>query len=211
MRADGYSYSLINKELGISKSTMSYWFRDKKFTPNKQVLDRVSKNNQQVGLRRHNARVKQISELKTEGIKEIGKLSKRDLWLVGVGLYIGEGSKTTEDIRIINSDPAVIRLGVKWLKEICELDDKNITLALHIYPDHDEEACIKYWQEISGLPRGNFRKTQIDRRKNKKMAKRGRLPYGTAHLRVASCGDPNKGVRLYRRLNGWMAGVLERS
>lgn len=211
LRAEGYSYSMIHQKLGISKSTMSYWFRDKPFTPNQEVLDRIANGPAMTGIRSHNRRVQEIKSLKQKGIEEVGKLTERELWLIGVGLYIGEGSKTTERIRIINSDPDVIKFGVRWLKDICGLTDDNITIALHIYPDNDPQECIRYWKQVTGLHERNFRKTQVDRRKNKKKGKRGTLPYGTAHISVASGGDPEKGVRLYRRLNGWMTGVLQQT
>ncbi|MGI8634623.1 MAG: hypothetical protein ACR2KZ_04395 [Segetibacter sp.] len=208
LRAEGYSYNLIHQKLGVSKSTMSYWFKNSHFVPNQQVLDRIRNGPALIGIERHNKRVKEINDLKKEGIKELGKLSKRDLWLIGIGLYIGEGSKTIEAIRVVNSDPKVIRLAVRWLKDICKLSTDNITIALHIYPDNSEEKCIKYWQQITDLPRKNFRKTQVDRRLNKKVSKKGKLPYGTVHLHVVSNGDVTKGVKLYRRMNGWIAGVM---
>src|ERR1700710_414060 len=121
LRAQGYSYGLIHEKLGVSRSTMSYWFKDKPFTPNQEVLDRIKRGSAMQGVRRHNQRVQEIAELRDLGIVEVGVLSKRDLWLLGVGLFIGEGSKTTEAIRIVNSDPKVIRLAIRWLKEICNL------------------------------------------------------------------------------------------
>jgi transcriptional regulator with XRE-family HTH domain len=209
LRSEGYSYSMINQKLGISKSTMSYWFKDKPFRPNQEVLDRIALGPAMTGIRSHNRRVEEIKALKQKGIEEIGELSERELWLIGIGLYIGEGSKTTERVRIINSDPDVIKFGVRWLKDICGLSEDNITIALHIYPDNNPQECVRYWQGVTGIPRENFRKTQVDRRENKKKGKRGSLPHGTAHVSVASGGDPEKGVKLYRKLNGWMAGVLQ--
>lgn len=209
LRDQGYSYALINQKLGISKGTLSYWFKDKPFTPNEEVNDRIKSGPLKVGIKSHNRRVKEINELKDTGAQEVGKLTKRDLWMLGLGLYIGEGSKTVETIRIINSDPKVIATSIRWLKEVCGLANENITIALHIYPDNNEAECKKYWQKVTGLPENNFRKTQVDRRINKKHTKRGKLPYGTAHLTVISNGDPNKGVRLYRKVNGWITGALQ--
>jgi hypothetical protein len=210
MREEGYSYALIHEKLGISKSTMSYWFKDRPFQPNQYVLSRIQKGPGKVGIRRHNERTREIHELKQQGINEIGELSERDLWMLGLGLYIGEGSKTIEQIRIVNSDASVIYVCVRWLKEVCGLSSDNITITLHLYPDNDPEKCISYWQKITGLPRKNFRKTQIDKRQGKHKYRKNRLPFGTAHLRVISNGDSEKGVRLYRRVAGWVAGAVNR-
>lgn len=207
LRRQGYSYSMINQKLGISRGTMSYWFKDKPFKPNEEVQARI-KGSLSIGVRSHNRRVAEIATLRQKGIEELGELSARDLWLLGIGLYIGEGAKTTEAIRIVNSDPAVIRLSIKWLTEACGLASDNLTVSLHVYPDNDVEACKVYWQKITGLPRENFRWVSVDRRVNKQAAHAGKLPYGTAHVTVRTNGDPEKGVRLFRRMTGWITGAL---
>lgn len=208
LRDGGYSYRMINDALGVPISTMSYWFRDRPFKPNRKVLNRIKYGPIKSGAKRHNQKVKDIERFKRIGSNELGKLSDRDLWMLGIGLYIGEGSKTIESIRIINSDPAVILVGIKWLKKACGLTDQNITIRLHLYPDNDEEKAKSFWQEVTGLPLKNFRKTSIDRRDNKKLSNRRKLPHGTAHISVVSHGDPRKGVMLFRRMNGWIYGAL---
>lgn len=209
LRDQGYSYNMISQSLGIPKSTMSYWFKDRPFTPNKKVIHRIKYGPIKSGAQRHNQRVRDIQRLKKVGKDEIGELSSRDLWMLGLGLYIGEGSKTTEDIRVSNSDPAVIITAIKWFKKACDLTEENINIRLHIYPDTDPVEAVSYWQSVTGLPLNNFYESYIDFRENKKLGNRRKLPYGTAHVRIVSKGDPNKGVALYRRISGWMAGALD--
>ena len=199
---------MIKQALGVPISTMSYWFRERPFKPNKKVLDRIKYGPIKSGAKRHNQKVQNIEKLKEAGAKEIGKLSHRDLWMLGIGLYIGEGSKTIESIRIINSDPAVIVVGIKWLKQICLLSNKNIKIRLHLYPDSNEKEAIKFWRDVTGIPTKNFRKSSIDIRENKKASNGRKLPYGTAHISVVSNGDPSKGVSLFRRINGWIYGAI---
>jgi hypothetical protein len=187
---------------------MSYWFKDRPFTPNQEVLDRIRRGSAAEGIRRHNRRVQEIKELQELGIAEVGELSKRDLWMLGVGLYMGEGAKTTEAIRVVNSDPAVIRLAIRWFKEVCGLTDENLTVSLHIYPDNDEYSCKEYWQHITKLPSESFRWVSVDRRANKRIGAKGRLPYGTAHITVRANGNAQNGVKLFRRIKGWMTGVF---
>lgn len=208
LRTQGYSYKLIEEKLGISRSTMSYWFKDKPFTPNKEVLARMKNGPAKVGIQRHNSRVEEIKRQRERGIKEVGSLSKRDLWLLGIGIYVGEGAKSTEIIRVSNADPVVIRLAVRWFQDACGLTQDNLTIRLHLYPDNNEDVCMRYWQDITGLAHKNFRRSTIDTRKDKQKAKVRRLPYGTAHITVLSNGDPEKGRRLFRRINGWMIGAL---
>ncbi len=211
LREQGYSYALINQKLGISKSTMSYWFKDKPFVANKEVLSRIKNGQAAVGIERHNRRVQEIQTLKQQGIEEIGKISKRDLWMLGLGLYIGEGAKTTEIIRISNSNPHVIRLSIRWLEEVFGLTSENFSVRLHLYPDSEVDRCQRYWQDVTGLDKDNFRKPNIDKRTNKQASNSGKLPYGTAHVTVISRGDPEKGVRLFRRMDGWIVGAMSQT
>ena len=209
LRSKGYSYNLIHQKLGISKSTLSDWFKELPYTPNSAVLKRIKFGPIKSAEKSHNQKVQNVIATREIGAKEIGQLSKRDLWMLGLGLYIGEGTKSYEITRIINSNPEVIKLAISWFINTCSLDIKNITIALHIYPDNDESDCIEFWQKQTGLPRANFRKTQIDLRKDKKAIKKQKLPYGTAHITIVSNGDPEKGVKLHRRIEGWMLGSLK--
>jgi hypothetical protein len=208
LRDSGYSYNMIKEELGVSISTMSYWFSDRPFTPNDITKDRIKTGVAKLGIARHNNRVEDTISTILTAQKEIGKLSNRDLWLLGLGLYIGEGSKSIESTRIVNSDPDVIQVSIRWFKEVCGLEDSNIILSLNIYPDIDEHEAISYWSNITGLPITNFRKTQIDTRKNKTSRLRRKLPYGTLQIRIKSNGNPEHGVKLFRRIKGWTKGVL---
>jgi hypothetical protein len=130
--------------------------------------------------------------------------------MLGIGLYIGEGSKTGTFIRVINADPEIIRFAIRWFKESCGLRQKNFLIRIHAYPDNNIEECIQHWSRITGLPKTQFSKPQIDRRTGKKMGKRGKLPYGTAHLSVKSFGNILHGAFLRRRIDGWMDLALKR-
>lgn len=211
MRDSGFSYNMISLRLDISKSTLSNWFKDRPFTPNQTVIKRIKYGPMKSAEIRHNRRVKEIEDLRAAGMHEIGIIAKRDLWLLGIGLYIGEGAKTHETIRVINADPSVIRLAIKWFKEICDLTTHNITIAIHLYPDNDIKQSLRFWSRTTQIPIRNFGKTQIDRRKNKSKLKKRKLPYGTAHVTIVSRNDPTKGVRLHRRISGWIAGVLSQA
>lgn len=208
LRNSGYSYNMISNRLGIAKSTLSNWFKDRPFTANIEVLKRIQYGPIKSGQLRHNRKVEEINKFKDLGMLELGGLSKRDLWLLGLGLYIGEGSKSHETIRIINSDPEVIRLAIRWFKECCNLNDENITIAIHLYPDNHIGESLQFWRKVTGLTLKNFRKTQIDQRKDKLKIKKTKLPYGTAHLMIISNGNPKNGVQLYRRINGWISQAL---
>lgn len=211
LRDAGFSFNMIAGKIPVAKSTLSSWFKDRPFTPNKNVLRRIQLGPIKSAAKSHNKRVSEINRIHIAAIKEIGKLTKRDLWLLGIGLYLGEGSKTYEIVRITNADPQVIKLAMHWFRDILRLDDKNITIALHLYPDTNVKKAIKFWQKTTGLSKMNFRKTQIDQRIKRSKIKSNKLPHGTAHVTIVSNGNPEYGVRLHRRILGWIQGALSQS
>lgn len=209
LRDKGYSYNLISQELGIGKGTLSAWLKDVPYSPNKIVSKRIKAGPLKSGQVRHAAKLEHIRSIKEASKKDIGTLSRRDLHMLGIGLYLGEGSKLYETVRIINSDPQIVRLSVLWFKEVCGLDAKNITVAIHLYPDNDIKKCLGFWSRTLDLPLDQFRKTQIDSRTNKSAIKKQKLPYGTAHVSVVSNGNPAHGVALHRKIMGWIEGVID--
>ncbi|OGZ58598.1 MAG: hypothetical protein A2728_01735 [Candidatus Spechtbacteria bacterium RIFCSPHIGHO2_01_FULL_38_11] len=206
-RKKGYSYNMISEKLDLPKSTLSDWLKDIPFRPNQEVINRIGNAKLKSAQTKNRQKIENIKKMKKIAFKEVDKLSNRDLFMLGIGLYWGEGTKRYSHIRIINSDPAIIQASVRWFKDICKLKNKNFSIRVHIYPDNYEKECLRYWSNIAGISLNNFGKTQIDRRKNKSFKKRGTLPYGTAHLEIRSRGKKEFGVELHRRIMGWIEAV----
>ncbi|HEY4501821.1 MAG TPA: hypothetical protein VJJ20_02020 [Candidatus Paceibacterota bacterium] len=208
LRSAGYSYNYICGQTGLSKSTISGWLTRIPYTPNAETLATIGKA--LASSIAANAKKKQANFFlaKTEAKKEIGEVSRRDLFMFGLGLYLGEGSKTGGITRIVNSDPRVIRFTITWLESL-GLSKKNLGIRLHLYPDSNIEQSINFWMKNTGLPRSQFFKSQIDWRKNKKAYKLGKLPYGTAHVGVRSLGEKRHGVFLSRKILAWIDQMSE--
>lgn len=194
--------------INVPKSTLSNWLSELPYTPNKVVLKRVGKAQLKTAQTQRQKKLHSIAEAKSLARQELRSVSRRDLMLLGIGLYIGEGEKN-ENVGIINSDPRVIKLAIRWLKEVYGLGTANFTIAIHLYPDNNIEKSLKFWSKTTGIPINQFGKTQVDRRKNKLQGKRGKLQYGTAHLRVKSNGQKEFGVLLSRRIDALMDRLLE--
>lgn len=209
LRKKGDSYSLITGKLGVSKSTLSSWLKEIPYKPSKEVWDRIQSGPLKSGKIKHNKKVANIAKIKKIAKKELGRITERDLWMLGLGLYLGEGTKSYEIVRIINSDPLIVKMAIRWFKKICGLSEKNITIAIHLYPDNNEKGCLTYWSKTLRIPLVQFRKTQIDHRTGKSAKKMRKLPYGTAHVTITSNGNPAFGVNLHRRIMGWLESSLD--
>lgn len=207
-RGKGYSYNIISHRLGLSKGTLSDWLREIPYTINEEVKKRIKRAQLVVGQVNHEKRMASIKKMRMVAKKEMGKLTKRDLWLLGIGLYLGEGTKLQENTQVTNSDPEIIKLVIKWLWEICNLDTENFTITIHTYPDNNIKDTINFWSKTTGILEKQFGKTQIDRRTNKTNKKKRKLPYGTARLTIRANGKKEFGVNLHRRIMGWIEAAL---
>ena len=208
LRKEGYSYSWISEKVRISKSTLSEWLQDIPFAPNKDTIEKINKARIASGVHKYKNKIESFKKAGYQAKKDIGVLSKRDVMMLGIGLYIGEGGKTDGLTRIINSDPKVIKFAVKWLRISFGINVENIKVRLFIYPDNIEKDCIEYWSKSTGIPINQFFKSTVDNRNNKKMSNKGKLPFGTAHLSVKSLGNKDLGVYLHRLIMAWINRVL---
>ncbi len=202
---------MIISRLGVAKSTLSSWLKEVPYKPNETIRQRVKSGLMRSVETRNQNRIKSIKSAKQYGKKEIGVLSQRDLMMLGLGLYIGEGSKLYEQVRVINSDPDIIRLAMRWFREVCGVGEDNFSIAIHLYPDTSISEVKKFWSDITGIRLRQFGKTQVDRRLNKSLKKKRKLPYGTAHITIKSLGDKRLGVELHRRIIGWIEAVYDQA
>jgi hypothetical protein len=211
LRRKGCSYNMINAKLNLPKSTLSDWLSEIPFNPNREMIKRMKKAKLKSAMFKNQQKIEQINQMRIVAIKELGNINKRDRWLLGIGLYLGEGCKNNETIRIVNSDPDIIKIATKWFIEICGLKIKNFRPYIHMYPDNNPKKSLSYWSQITGVPKHQFGKINIDRRTNKSMKKSGRLPYGTLHLHVKSLGNKEHGRKLHRRIAGWIHSIVDKA
>lgn len=92
LRLAGRTYDEIVAELGVAKSSVSLWVRD---LP--KPTRRVQEHCRAMAEVRWGP-IRQARDLERQGTQnaargEIGRLSDRELFLIGVGLYWAEGSK----------------------------------------------------------------------------------------------------------------------
>lgn len=202
LRKEGYAYSYISKKTGLSKSTLSEWLSKIPYTPNQQTVERVGKAIAASNARKTLIRQEETEEVRQAAFLDIGNMNKRDLFMFGLGLYLGEGAKTYGITRIVNSDPNVIDLAIAWFHGL-GVSREQFLLTIHLYPDSDVNESLQFWSHTTTIPRSQFGKTQIDRRTNKKKNRAGKLPHGTAHLTVRSLGRKEFGVVLARKIQAW--------
>lgn len=210
LRQAGYSYTYIASKTGLSKSTLSEWLSGVPYTPNQETIRTIGKARARAGARKTEIKQESFAEARDEAVREIGFVSQRDIFMFGLGLYLGEGNKTHDLVRIVNSDPEIIRLAIVWFESL-GLSKKHFAITLHLYPDSDPDKSRTYWSNMTDIPKSQFLKTQIDWRKDKKAYKIGKLPHGTAQLSVRGLGEKRFGVFLARKIHAWNEELIQKT
>ncbi|MEZ4195414.1 MAG: hypothetical protein R3B53_03445 [Candidatus Paceibacterota bacterium] len=128
-------------------------------------------------------RTERLARLEVKIKKELGTLSKRDVFIGGLFLYWGEGGKTNPyTTTLVNTDVAMIRFYLKWLVLLGVKADK-VKIRLHLYHDMDIKKEINFWHSQLGIPINQFNKPQIKKTKQKVLSRKG-FGHGTCNVIV---------------------------
>ncbi|MDN5381778.1 hypothetical protein QEP66_06595 [Streptomyces sp. LB8] len=203
LRKQGWTYNEIQAELGCSKSSISLWVRDlpsperrqPDMTAARRGLERAVKN-----------RAIAREELRNAAYAEIGPLTPRELFLVGVGLYWSEGAKAKAGahrrIIFVNSDPNMIKLFLRWL-DLLGVEPERRRFSVNIHESADIAKAEAYWADQVGIDVGALLKTSLKKHNPKtNRTNTGEGYYGCLRVAVLQSAD------LHRRVEGWWYGIV---
>jgi len=139
--------------------------------------------------------------LKSEGIKEVGKLSKRDKFIAGIAMYFAEGDKGDGSVSFSNTDPAAIKFMTNWFEQFCRVSQGKFRAYLYIHDNLNEKKAKKFWSDLTKIPLGQFRKSYIVKNNPNRLRKIRHI-YGVLKITVSS-------VSLHRRIMGWISGIFK--
>jgi hypothetical protein len=161
LRAAGWTYTEIATELRVSKSSVSLWCRDVEV--DERAWARRVRANRNFGARARGPNVLQrrkadeIERCRSEAALVLGELSERDLFIAGIALYAGEGTKVEgKGIGFTNTDPRMIALFLAWLRQFFDVDESRLRVRLYLHADLDLEAAVAFWSEVTGIPPWQF-------------------------------------------------------
>jgi len=195
LRKQGMSYSQIKKILKVSKSTLSLWLRD--FPLSKRRMRELRDwNEQRIEKFRETMREKRekrLKEIYKAQKKSLLPLKNRELFMIGLGLYWGEGTKYRKDgLSISNSDPAVIKFFIHWLNKNLGITKKKLRVLLHLYNDMNINKEILYWSRILKIPLKQFNSPYIKKSSSKRINHKGGFGHGTCNVTVNSAALAEK-------------------
>jgi len=198
LRKQGFTYSEIKNALGvlISKSTLSTWFKGLKLSANSQkrlsnaINERTKIAHRAALLSNKVKREKYLKGVENRVI-HLKKFSD-DIDIAKIilaVLYLGEGAKgARRSFMFGNSDPKVIRLFLKLLRECYVIDETKFRCTLQCRADQNIPFLEKFWRDVTNIPPAQFYKARIDARtigkKSKKPEYKGvcRIDYFSADI-----------------------------
>lgn len=211
LRRQGLTYSEILREIPVAKSTLSLWFRSVGLaSQQKQHITAKRIEGQKKGAAaRKNQRIRLQESIWSKAVLEVGDLSRRELWLIGIALYWAEGSKEKEwrpgeGITFSNSDPRMIRVFLAWVKEFAVIKKEDIKFSIYIHESKSGEvsAVREFWAKEIGIMSASFSKVYFKKNKfNSKRKNIGLLYNGLLRVRI-----PRSSI-LVRKIEGWVRGI----
>jgi len=188
MRKRGMSYSQIKEKLGVSKSTLSGWLYSMPLSEEriKELRDdnpvRIERYRNTMRIKREERLYRQYQIVK----KDIGVLSRRDLFIGGLFLFWGEGGKTLNgNTALSNTDPSVLKFFIRWLK-VLEVPKDKLRVRLHVYADMNNETTKQYWSKILGIPLKSFIKSYVKKSNISDLTYKNGYGHGTCMVSVAN-------------------------
>ncbi len=209
LRRDGQSIKSIARDLDVSQGSVSLWCRDIALSDEQlKILETNSKDpyygkRLQNSLKQQGIRTEKTERLKREGIEEVGELTKRELLLVGIALYWAEGYKKDSQVGLGSSDPKMMQLYVRWLKECFNYSINDLMFRVTVNESHEYriDKIVTYWADLFGIDESNFQKSFYQKAKWQKSYDHPEEYFGVLRIRVRKSSD------FLRKIHGYIAGL----
>jgi len=169
-----------------------------------KVIHLMRKNNLKLRNYKEANLVRFLKSVKSFKPKTRLSLLDQKLKIAGIMLYWAEGAKRNPNYRwytldFANSDPEMIKLFLKFLREICGISEKKLRVYLYCFDNQDIEELKRYWSKVTNIPSKQFLKPYI--RKSLFSRTTNGMPYGLVHIRYCD-------KRLFMLIEKWVKEYL---
>lgn len=165
LRRSGKSIRAIAALLEVSQGTVSRWCADITLLPSQRLA--LDEGRRAAGLkalapwiaRNKLAKLNDTAKQQCNGTDDVGNIVTRDLFMLGLGLYWGEGYKRGNgECGFTNSDPAIIRTILKWFRECYDVDMQRVIARVTINNLYQAEAerIMLDWSNETNIPLHQF-------------------------------------------------------
>lgn len=212
LRKEGLSYREILEKVPVAKSSLSLWLKSVGLSKSQKqrLTDKKLSSARRGALKKKEDRILRTKIIKENSEKEVGKVTEREKWLIGIALYWAEGSKEKEwnpgsRTQFSNSDQNMIRFFMFWLTEVCGISRDRISPDIYIHESHRERmsAVVNFWSRETSISTSKFKHIYFKKNKiNTKRRNTGDNYYGVLRLSVSASSELN------RKISGWTNGII---
>ncbi len=196
LRRDGWTYGEIMEVLPVGKGTLAGWCKEIRLTE-KQIAAIKSRLPDRKGVPRDTnwKRRETIAVIRENASLEVPTLMQDPFWVAGLVLYWAEGFKSQRRVGMSNSDPAALRLLVRWIRTYLA-EEAEFVFKLNLHYNNDEPAARQHWRTELNTPDARFYRTFIKaegtgHRKN-------HLPWGVCQVSMRRSSDA------WHRIDSWI-------
>jgi transposase-like protein len=188
---EGRSIKEIARLLGVSTSSVSHWVRDIELT-DAQHAALQARNGLHERQRLARAAMAAKARARRTAAQQDGRQRARSpgyRYAAGCMLFWAEGSRQRNKVVFTNSDPAMVRFFVEFIREFFEISSDRLRLTCNLFADHEarQRGIENFWLRTVGLPRSCLCKSTVNRYSRYSQKKRkNKLPYGTCRVVVHS-------------------------
>ncbi len=214
LRQAGKSRREIKEALGfIGNSTLNQILRGDPLPPGRagpgyaESRQRTAEGVQRYWATERPAREAARAAISAAAAAQVGELTDREIKIAGAIAYWCEGAKSKpyridEQVRFINSDPALIKFFLKFLDK-AGLSRRRLRYCVHIHESADVAAATSYWAGVVGETPDRFGRPVL-KRHTPRTARTGDNAGYHGCLRVSVAESSG----LYREISGWAHGVM---
>jgi len=209
LRRRGSSIKEIAKLLNVSVGSVSTWCKNITLTTaqiknlQKRRTDPFYGKKLDYYLKKKKEFEGKVNNLKRQGRKTVGQLTKRDIFLIGIALYWAEGFKKDHQVGFANIDPDMIKFFLSWLNQCFNINHQDLILRVtaNISYIHQVKKLERYWSNELNIPINQFSKPFFQKTLWKKQYKNSNNYHGVLRIKV------RRSVDLLRQIYGFIEGI----
>jgi hypothetical protein len=133
-------------------------------------------------------------------IRDNLSIREEKLKIAGIMMYWAEGTLRGNSVDFANSNPDMIKIFLKFLREICGIKEERLRIYLYAYSYQNIEILKRYWGKVTKISLNQFTKPYI-REGNLNLSQRKML-YGLVHIRYND-------KRLLELIKNWINEYIE--
>lgn len=134
----------ISEKIGCSENKVVYWMK-------------------KYGIKRRSRRDASYKKHNPDGdlfnIKNNLSLKENILYGLGMGIYLGEGNKTSQySVSVANTNPLILNVFLEFLFEICRVKKERVHYSIVCFNDTSPQKSKNYWKANLKTSPTNFGK-----------------------------------------------------